>query len=164
MKNNLYEILEISPDANSEEIKRSYKRLALKYHPDKNKDPNAAEVFNKIKVAYDTLIDPVRRSSYDSVGNFENKEKIEDAFMNFHKILQDLCDKYGVPEEERRELYEMFDVEEINRDIQNGDCENSMNAIYNRMTKFILKKSIEAISNKNKYVGSCMKYMWSFFE
>ena len=58
MTKNYYEILEVSRNASQEEIKKSYKKLALKYHPDKNKDnEEATNKFKEIAEAYDTLGD-----------------------------------------------------------------------------------------------------------
>ena len=58
MTKNYYEILEVSRNASQEEIKKSYKKLALKYHHDKNKDnEEATNKFKEIAEAYDTLGD-----------------------------------------------------------------------------------------------------------
>ena len=66
---NFYQILEINEDANEEEIKIAFKRLAKKYHPDLNKkDPHAKEKFIELKKAYDTLIDLEKRKIYDQLG------------------------------------------------------------------------------------------------
>ena len=65
---NYYELLGIDKDSSEEDIKIAYRRLAKKYHPDLNKtDPNAKDKFIKIKEAYDTLIDPIKRKVYDQL-------------------------------------------------------------------------------------------------
>jgi curved DNA-binding protein len=61
-----YEILEVSSEASSAEIKRAYRRLALQTHPDRNRnDPRAEERFKKISEAYGVLSDPGKRAQYD---------------------------------------------------------------------------------------------------
>ena len=63
-----YSILGLTRDANDAEIKKAYRKLALKYHPDKNKDPGALEKFKQIAEAYDVLSDPKKRATYDQFG------------------------------------------------------------------------------------------------
>ncbi|XP_030623112.1 dnaJ homolog subfamily B member 5 [Chanos chanos] len=63
-----YAVLGVSNDSNEEEIRRAYKRLALRYHPDKNPDADAEEKFKVIAQAYDVLTDPQKRSAYDQQG------------------------------------------------------------------------------------------------
>ncbi|PWU89812.1 putative heat shock protein DNAJ [Trypanosoma cruzi] len=63
-----YDSLGVSPDASVDEIKRAYRRLALKYHPDKNKEPGSQEKFKEVSVAYECLSDPEKRSRYDQFG------------------------------------------------------------------------------------------------
>lgn len=60
-----YQILEVSPLAEAEEIKRSFRRLAKLYHPDVNADPEAGEKFKLVYTAYDILQDPFKRRIYD---------------------------------------------------------------------------------------------------
>src|SRR5512147_1407200 len=65
----LYAILGLKPNASAAEIKRAYRRLARKYHPDINPGDRAAELrFRQIAEAYETLIDPERRRRYDESG------------------------------------------------------------------------------------------------
>ncbi len=64
-KKSYYEILGIRTNASQTEIKKAYQRLAMKYHPDRNKAKNASEKFKEIQKAFQTLSDPNERSKYD---------------------------------------------------------------------------------------------------
>src|ERR1700694_2262682 len=69
-KRDYYEVLSVSRQATSEEIKRAYRKLAVKFHPDKNPDdPHAEEKFKELGEAYDVLIDPDKRAAYDRFGH-----------------------------------------------------------------------------------------------
>ena len=67
-----YDILGVSPDADDSTLKKAYRKLALKYHPDKN--PNAGEKFKEISMAYEVLADPDKRKLYDAHGEQGIKE------------------------------------------------------------------------------------------
>ncbi len=69
MARDYYGILGVSKDATNEEIKRAYRRLARKYHPDVNPDPEAAEKFKEINAAYEVLSDPQKRQIVDLGGD-----------------------------------------------------------------------------------------------
>lgn len=64
-----YEVLEVDRTADGDEIKRSFRRLARKYHPDVSNEPNAEDQFKLINEAYDVLSDPEKRSNYDRFGS-----------------------------------------------------------------------------------------------
>ncbi|HXK95458.1 MAG TPA: DnaJ domain-containing protein, partial [bacterium] len=64
-----YEILGVKRDASEEEIKKAYRKLARKYHPDMNKDPEAENRFKEINEAHEVLSDPEKRKRYDMLGS-----------------------------------------------------------------------------------------------
>src|SRR5262249_17287384 len=77
-KQDYYEILGVKRDAKPEEIKKAYRRLARKYHPDVNPgDKTAEERFKKMSEAHDVLSDPKKRSVYDRFGQYS--ENLADA-------------------------------------------------------------------------------------
>ncbi len=63
MAKSLYETLEVSENASADEIKKAYRKLARKYHPDVNKDPKAEEKFKEINAAYEVLSDPQKKTA-----------------------------------------------------------------------------------------------------
>ena len=69
MSKSLYETLGVSENATPEEIKKAYRKLARKYHPDINKSPEAQEKFKEINAAYEILSDPEKKAKYDQFGD-----------------------------------------------------------------------------------------------
>ncbi len=69
MSNSLYETLGVYKNASSDEIKKAYRRLARKYHPDINKEKNAEKKFKEINAAYEVLSDEKKRAQYDQYGD-----------------------------------------------------------------------------------------------
>ena len=66
MAKNYYDILGVDRKASEQDVKKAYKKMALKFHPDKNKDPGAEEKFKEIAEAYDVLVDADKRSVNDT--------------------------------------------------------------------------------------------------
>lgn len=69
MSKSLYQTLEVNENASEDEIKKAYRRLARKYHPDINKEKEAEEKFKEINAAYEVLGDPKKRAQYDQFGD-----------------------------------------------------------------------------------------------
>jgi DnaJ-class molecular chaperone len=71
-KKDYYEILGLTKGATEEDLKKAYKKLALKFHPDKNRAPNATDAFKKISTAFACLNNPEKRRIYDQHGSEED--------------------------------------------------------------------------------------------
>lgn len=63
-----YDRLGVSKDASQDEIKRAYRKMSKKYHPDINKEPGAEEKYKEVQEAYETLSDDQKRAAYDQYG------------------------------------------------------------------------------------------------
>jgi DnaJ-class molecular chaperone len=68
-KRDFYDVLGVDKKASTEEIKRAYRKLALQYHPDRNKEKDAAEKFKEINEAYEILSNPKKKQTYDQFGH-----------------------------------------------------------------------------------------------
>ena len=68
MGKDYYSILGVTRDASDDDLKKSYRKLALKWHPDKNKSPEAEEKFKEVSEAYEILSDPKKREIFDKYG------------------------------------------------------------------------------------------------
>lgn len=92
-----YKLLGVEKSASPEEIKKAYRKLALKYHPDRNKgNKEAEEQFKKISEAYAVLSDKEKRQQYDTVGSagFQQRYSQEDIFRNVD--LSDILREFGI--------------------------------------------------------------------
>ena len=76
MSHELYEVLGVSQKATHDEIKKAYREAVLRWHPDRNKSPDAEERFKAISFAYETLGDPEKRKLYDLTVELPNGTSI----------------------------------------------------------------------------------------
>ncbi|MBI5251605.1 MAG: molecular chaperone DnaJ [Desulfomonile tiedjei] len=96
-KRDYYEVLEVPKTANSDEVKKAYRKLALKYHPDRNKgDKESEERFKEAAEAYEVLSDPEKRQLYDRFGHaglqqtgFRGFRDFDDIFSSFGDIFEE---------------------------------------------------------------------------
>jgi curved DNA-binding protein CbpA len=96
-----YAIIGVSEDANFQEIKKSYRKLAKKYHPDRNKSANAEETIKKINEAFETLSDRRKRKQYDlessNIFDLEESNK-EEKDENLSDQKQKISQKFAKSE------------------------------------------------------------------
>ena len=102
MGENLYNILEVAETASIDEIKKSYRRLSMLYHPDKNKNnPDTTAKFQKISEAYETLGDLEKKTEYDATRNnpfFKMMGQNNSGHSSSHHPMDDLLGSlFGVP-------------------------------------------------------------------
>lgn len=97
MAKSLYETLEITENASADEIKKAYRKLARKYHPDVNKDPQAEEKFKEINAAYEVLSNPEKKQQYDQHGdsmfggqNFHDFARGQGSNVDLDEILRQM--------------------------------------------------------------------------
>jgi molecular chaperone DnaJ len=98
-KRDYYEVLGVSKNASKDEIKDAYRKLAMQFHPDRNKAPEAEEKFKEISEAYAVLSDDEKRQQYDTLGHagFDQRYSPEDIFRgaDFESIFRDLGFGFG---------------------------------------------------------------------
>ncbi|MDO4701438.1 MAG: molecular chaperone DnaJ [Erysipelotrichaceae bacterium] len=94
-KRDYYEILGLSKSASDQEIKKAYRQLAKKYHPDVNKEPGAEAKFKEINEAYEVLSDPTKKANYDQFGHAANDPNFG-GFGGFNQAdFGDFSDIFG---------------------------------------------------------------------
>jgi len=96
-KRDYYEVLGLQKNASQTEIKSQYRKLALKFHPDRNKSPDAAEHFKEISEAYAVLSDSEKRKIYDTYGHtgVDGRYSTEDIFRGARVNFEDIFGGFG---------------------------------------------------------------------
>ena len=93
---NYYELLNVDRKASEEDIKRAYRSMAKKYHPDINKSPEASKIIVSLNEAKDTLLDPVKRRDYDA---------LLDGMANSKQYSKNKSETYSTKRNEYREAH-----------------------------------------------------------
>ncbi|WP_299019830.1 molecular chaperone DnaJ [uncultured Tepidimonas sp.] len=120
-KRDYYEILGVARNASDDDIKKAYRKLAMKYHPDRNQGDSAKaaeEKFKEVKEAYEMLSDPQKRAAYDQYGhagvdpNLRGGAGGGDGFAGFSEAFGDIFgDIFGAPRGARgRQMYRGSDL------------------------------------------------------
>src|SRR6186713_752524 len=97
-KRDYYEVLGVERSADADEIKKAYRKLALKFHPDKNPgDKTAEERFKELGEAYEALSDPQKRAAYDQYGHaaFDSRSRARSSAGGFHDPFDIFREVFG---------------------------------------------------------------------
>ena len=139
-----YKILEIDKNATHDDIRRAYRRLSMKWHPDKNReDPSAEEKMKQIGIAYSVLSDPEKKGNYD-----REKERVDVSYVNLpdlFKVFMGQSGHFGMPfpfqeqaqhaQHRQHRQQNMMPEFNVNQDDFNGgggdDIWNAKNGIFN---------------------------------
>jgi molecular chaperone DnaJ len=89
-KRDYYEVLGVPRSVSKDEIKNAYRKLALQYHPDRNKSAGSEEKFKEISEAYAVLSDDEKRKRYDTYGHVGSEEVFRGSEANFDEIFRDM--------------------------------------------------------------------------
>ncbi len=100
-KKDYYEVLGVPKDSSEKDLKGAYRKLAMKYHPDRSEEPDAEEKFKELSEAYAVLSDPEKRQKYDQFGHagINSQYSQEDLFrgVNFEDLLRGFGFGGGAP-------------------------------------------------------------------
>ncbi|EFO18760.2 DnaJ protein [Loa loa] len=91
-----YEVLGVKRDASTAQIKKAFRNLALKYHPDRNSDPNAHEKFREIAAAYEILADEQKRRNYDAGGWSNDQQQQHAQNFDFDAFMREFRESMNI--------------------------------------------------------------------
>ena len=94
-KRDYYEVLGVEKGVGQEEIKKAYRKLAVKLHPDKNPEKNAEEQFKELGEAYEVLSDPQKRAAYDQYGHAAFDRRSFGRGGGFHDPFEVFREAFG---------------------------------------------------------------------
>lgn len=154
---NLYDILELNKTCTKQDIRKSYMKLVLIYHPDKNINggENIKEKFQEIQNAYEILYDDYRRNEYDN-NRYENYDNIDDIRNNLSDIIINvsntiniLASKFDLNNEEVKIMTDYIYTDDFINNIWNDNKDR----LYDDLYKIIKKICIKRLSRSNELLS-----------
>lgn len=155
----LYAILGVKSDATIDEIKSAYKKQALKYHPDKNNAEDAPHMFRKVRVAYETLSDTTKRTNYDTFGKMKECAHLKDLFLYYQLLVIEICQKYNLSDEEKREIIDLFNVD----DLKDLELEVAHQRLYDKIIAYTPKFLVNRVFDYCPYIGYTALFVYALF-
>lgn len=141
VRKNYYEILGLTPDSDSQDVKSAYRKLARKYHPDVNKTPDSEKKFKDVLEAYEVLSDEKKRKQYDMLNGFykspKQKVKSEGARSEYKKTSE-------------QKTYEQPKKEKTNDNATRPTFEDSKEAFQKNDFKSAINDILDGIAKEKK--------------
>lgn len=158
--NNFYHILGITEEASKSEIKRAYKIMVLKYHPDKNKDSNADDMFKKIQIAYETLSDDTKKKQYDF--QLENEHLCDNVYLYYYEVIDELVEKFNLTTEEKQQLNNLFNPKQYQAEIEKGNLTSVYHQISIKLLEMTHQLIAKRISSQNPILGTFLDQLFQW--
>ena len=143
---NYYKILGVTQDSTQEEIKKAYRRLAKKYHPDRNNDDSAAEIFKDINEAYEVLGDEAKRRQYDS---FTFNSHARTSFFDLNDLFNNFGFKKDRPRKKKKFASELNIVVEL-------EFEEAVLGVDKKIIKYVYKSECSSCHGYGGELESCV--------
>jgi DnaJ homolog subfamily A member 2 len=144
----LYETLEVSRDCDKKEIKKSFRRLAIIHHPDKNGD---SETFQKINTAYEILYDDEKRDRYDRYGIIDGEQTQYSEFNNISELFSNLMNRRNMFDNINN-MHENIKLFNNKPKMINVDVYLTLDEIYNGCIKEIFVQREVIVDNNNNTI------------
>lgn len=148
-----YQILGVPKNATQVEIKNAYRKQVIKYHPDKNQNPDAPEKFRKIQIAYETLTDNNKKVKYDSFDDLPYNIETKNLFLYYQELIIELCEKYEINDRQKEELVMLFNPGDYMEELKNNNIIAANNKMYKKITEYGSKIFWKKISENQLLVG-----------
>tara|TARA_B110000879_G_C11175937_1_gene515930 strand:- start:3479 stop:4261 length:783 start_codon:yes stop_codon:yes gene_type:complete len=120
LKFNLYEIMKLTPECTSRQVKKVYRKLVSKFHPDKNNNVEE-DIFNHIVIAYQVLSNPIEKTSYDSYLNNINKTSHRDIKQSYDNKQFHSNDSYEISKKKYVEKIKKLEMKHKLKQVDNVD-------------------------------------------
>ncbi|AGC01832.1 Dnaj-like protein [Acanthamoeba polyphaga moumouvirus] len=147
---NYYKILGLNKNASKQEIKKSYKKLVLKYHPDKNTN-DTSFIFQKIKEAFEILYDDEKRKEYDNLLNFEDNTYFDLNY--YYEIILEICNEYELDEIEKKEIFTVLNINDYKNDAINYGTAFANEKLMDKLLDFIPKFTLGKLKKQYSFLA-----------